>query len=48
MKGARFYVFRKTFIFVVLVAVSFVTGAEDALKLTNSTYHNLLADAIAQ
>jgi N-acetylmuramoyl-L-alanine amidase len=48
IRRARFYVLRKTSMPSVLVEVGFVTGREDAAKLSNSTYRNQMAQAIAR
>jgi N-acetylmuramoyl-L-alanine amidase len=48
IRRARFYVLRKTSMPSVLVEVGFVTGREDAGKLSNSTYRSQMAQAIAR
>jgi N-acetylmuramoyl-L-alanine amidase len=48
VRSARFYVLRKTSMPSVLVEVGFVTGAEDAARLSTSSYRTQMADAIAR
>ncbi len=48
VRTARFYVLRKTSMPSVLVEVGFVTGQDDAAKLSNSSYRNQMATAIAR
>ena len=48
VRSARFYVLRKTSMPSVLVEVGFVTGREDAAKLSNPTYRSQMAQAIAR
>jgi N-acetylmuramoyl-L-alanine amidase len=48
VKSARFYVLRNTTMPSVLVEVGFVTGREDAVRLSNSGYRSQMADAIAR
>ncbi|MFM7408926.1 MAG: N-acetylmuramoyl-L-alanine amidase [Cuspidothrix sp.] len=48
VRKARFYVLRKTSMPSILVETGFVTGREDVANLTNSTYQNQMAEAIAQ
>ncbi|HEY9675484.1 MAG TPA: N-acetylmuramoyl-L-alanine amidase [Waterburya sp.] len=48
IRRARFYVLRKTSMPSVLVEVGFVTGREDAAKLSNPTYRAQMAQAIAR
>jgi N-acetylmuramoyl-L-alanine amidase len=48
VRQARFYVLRKTSMPAVLVEVGFVTGAEDASRLANSSYRQRLAEGIAR
>lgn len=48
VRTARFYVLRKTSMPSVLVEVGFVTGREDAARLSNSSYRTQMADAIAR
>lgn len=47
-RRARFYVLRKTSMPSVLVEVGFVTGREDAAKLSNPAYQSKMAQAIAR
>jgi N-acetylmuramoyl-L-alanine amidase len=47
VRQARFYVLRKSAMPAVLVETGFVTGTEDAAKLTNSGYQKQMAEAIA-
>ncbi|MEP0870705.1 N-acetylmuramoyl-L-alanine amidase [Trichocoleus desertorum AS-A10] len=48
VRSARFFVLRKTSMPSVLVEVGFVTGAEDAARLSTSSYRTQMADAIAR
>lgn len=48
IRTARFFVLRKTSMPSVLVEVGFVTGGEDSVKLSNSTYRSRMAKAIAR
>jgi N-acetylmuramoyl-L-alanine amidase len=48
IRTARFYVLRKTSMPSVLVEVGFVTGRQDAAKLSNPTYRSQMAQAIAR
>jgi N-acetylmuramoyl-L-alanine amidase len=48
VRRARFYVLRKTSMPSVLVEVGFVTGREDAAKLSNAAYRSQMAQAIAR
>jgi N-acetylmuramoyl-L-alanine amidase len=48
VRSARFYVLRRTSMPSVLVEVGFVTGAEDAARLSTSSYRTQMADAIAR
>lgn len=48
IRTARFFVLRKTSMPSVLVEVGFVTGGEDSVKLSNSTYRSQMARAIAR
>ncbi|MEW6497528.1 MAG: N-acetylmuramoyl-L-alanine amidase [Cyanobacteriota bacterium] len=48
VRQARFYVLRKTSMPSVLVEVGFVTGREDAAKLSNPAYRSQMAQAIAR
>ncbi len=48
VRRARFFVLRKTSMPSVLVEVGFVTGREDAVKLSNPTYRSQMAEAIAR
>ncbi len=48
VRTARFYVLRKTSMPSVLVEVGFVTGRDDAMKLSNAAYRTQMADAIAR
>ena len=48
VRRARFYVLRKSSMPSVLVEVGFVTGREDAAKLSNPTYRSQMAQAIAR
>ncbi len=47
VRQARFYVLRKSSMPSVLVETGFLTGTEDAAKLTNPTYQTQMAQAIA-
>ncbi|MEC4892400.1 MAG: N-acetylmuramoyl-L-alanine amidase [Oscillatoria sp. PMC 1051.18] len=47
VRQARFYVLRRTSMPSVLVEVGFVTGRDDAANLSNPTYRNQMAQAIA-
>lgn len=47
VRRARFFVLRKSSMPSVLVEVGFVTGREDAAKLSDSTYRSKMAQAIA-
>jgi N-acetylmuramoyl-L-alanine amidase len=47
VRQARFYVLRKSDMPAVLVETGFLTGREDAAKLTNSRYQTQMAEAIA-
>ena len=47
VRQAGFYVLRKTSMPAVLVEVGFVTGQEDSRNLSNSTYRQKMAEAIA-
>ena len=47
VKQARFYVLRKTSMPAVLVEVGFVTGQEDSRNLSNPSYRQKMAEAIA-
>lgn len=47
IKQARFYVLRKSNMPSVLLETGFVTGIEDAAKLTNSNFQRQMAEAIA-
>lgn len=47
VRQARFYVLRKSAMPAVLVETGFVTGREDASKLTNPSYQKQMAEAIA-
>ncbi|BAQ60951.1 N-acetylmuramoyl-L-alanine amidase [Geminocystis sp. NIES-3708] len=47
IKQARFYVLRKSNMPSVLLETGFVTGTEDAAKLTNSSFQRQMAEAIA-
>jgi N-acetylmuramoyl-L-alanine amidase len=47
IKQARFYVLRKSNMPSVLLETGFVTGSEDAAKLTNSNFQQQMAEAIA-
>lgn len=48
VRTARFYVLRKTSMPSVLVEVGFVTGRDDAARLSDSSYRTQMADAIAR
>lgn len=48
VRTARFYVLRKTSMPSVLVEVGFVTGQDDAARLSNPSYRTQMADAIAR
>ncbi|HEY9821124.1 MAG TPA: N-acetylmuramoyl-L-alanine amidase [Candidatus Sericytochromatia bacterium] len=48
VRTARFYVLRRTSMPSVLIEVGFVTGREDAAKLSNPTYQTQMAQAIAR
>ena len=48
VRKARFYVLRKTSMPSVLVEVGFVTGRDDASRLSNPAYRTQMADAIAR
>jgi N-acetylmuramoyl-L-alanine amidase len=48
VRSARFYVLRKTSMPSVLVEVGFVTGRDDASKLSDGNYRNRMATAIAR
>jgi N-acetylmuramoyl-L-alanine amidase len=48
VRTARFYVLRRTSMPSVLVEVGFVTGREDAAKLSDPTYRSQMAQAIAR
>ena len=48
VRQARFYVIRKTSMPSVLVEVGFVTGAEDAAKLSDPAYRSQMANAIVR
>lgn len=48
VRRARFYVLRKTSMPSVLVEVGFVTGAEDAARLSDPAYRSQMAAAIAR
>ncbi len=48
VRRARFYVLRRTSMPSVLVEVGFVTGREDAAKLSDPTYRSQMAQAIAR
>jgi N-acetylmuramoyl-L-alanine amidase len=48
VRTARFYVLRKTSMPSVLVEVGFVTGRDDAMKLSTPSYRTQMADAIAR
>ncbi|MEO8893968.1 MAG: N-acetylmuramoyl-L-alanine amidase, partial [Coleofasciculaceae cyanobacterium] len=48
IRTARFYVLRRTTMPSVLIEVGFVTGREDAVKLSNPTYQSQMAQAIAR
>lgn len=48
IRTARFYVLRRTSMPSVLIEVGFVTGREDAVKLSNPTYQSQMAQAIAR
>ena len=48
VRQARFYVLRKSSMPSVLVELGFVTGAEDASKLSSPAYQNQMANAIAR
>jgi N-acetylmuramoyl-L-alanine amidase len=48
VRRARFYVLRKSSMPSVLVEVGFVTGRDDAAKLSNAAYRSQMAQAIAR
>jgi N-acetylmuramoyl-L-alanine amidase CwlD len=48
VKQARFYVLRRTSMPAVLVEVGFVTGREDAARLSNDSFRTKIAEAITQ
>ncbi len=48
VRQARFYVLRKTSMPAVLVEVGFVTGQDDAAKLSTSAYRRRMAEAIVR
>ena len=48
VRSARFYVLRKTSMPSVLVEVGFVTGRDDAAKLSDGNYRSQMANAIAR
>jgi N-acetylmuramoyl-L-alanine amidase len=48
IRTARFYVLRRTSMPSVLIEVGFVTGREDAIKLSNPAYQSQMAQAIAR
>lgn len=48
VRSARFYVLRRTSMPSVLVEVGFVTGREDAAKLSSASYRRQMAEAIAR
>ncbi len=48
VRTARFYVLRKTSMPSVLVEVGFVTGRDDAAKLSTAAYRKQMADSIAR
>jgi N-acetylmuramoyl-L-alanine amidase len=48
VRSARFYVLRKTSMPSVLVEVGFVTGRDDAAKLSDGNYRTQMANAIAR
>ncbi|KAM3090984.1 N-acetylmuramoyl-L-alanine amidase [Phormidesmis sp. 146-35] len=48
VRKARFYVLRKTSMPSVLVEVGFVTGRDDAAKLSTASYRRQMAEAIAR
>lgn len=48
VRQARFYVLTRTSMPAVLVEVGFVTGREDAVKLSSSTFRNQIATGIVQ
>ncbi len=48
IRTARFYVLRRTSMPSVLIEVGFVTGRDDAVKLSNPAYQNQMAQAIAR
>ncbi|MBC7970593.1 MAG: N-acetylmuramoyl-L-alanine amidase [Verrucomicrobia bacterium] len=48
VRSSRFYVLRKTSMPSVLVEVGFVTGRDDAAKLSDAGYRNQMAQAIAR
>lgn len=48
VRQARFYVLTRTSMPAVLVEIGFVTGREDAAKLTSSTARNQIAEGIVQ
>ena len=47
VRRARFYVLKQTSMPAVLIETGFVTGAQDAIKLANSTFRSQMATAIA-
>ncbi|WP_017319258.1 N-acetylmuramoyl-L-alanine amidase [Mastigocladopsis repens] len=48
VRKARFYVLRKSSMPSILVEAGYLTGREDAAKLSNRLYQNQMADAIAR
>lgn len=48
VRSARFYVLRRTSMPSVLIEVGFVTGRDDAVKLSNPSYRSQMAQAIAR
>jgi N-acetylmuramoyl-L-alanine amidase len=48
VRTARFYVLRRTSMPSVLIEVGFVTGREDAAKLSSAAYRSQMAQAIAR
>jgi N-acetylmuramoyl-L-alanine amidase len=48
VRSARFYVLRRTSMPSVLVEVGFVTGREDAARLSNSSYRQRMAESIGR
>lgn len=48
VRTARFYVLRRTSMPSVLIEVGFVTGRDDAVKLSNPAYQSQMAQAIAR